>query len=131
MKLSEAAKYLPFVQAAAEGKTIQYKNTAEVWLDCDMENILSFDNPPEFYRIKPAPKFRAWNKNDVQVGALIKKTDFTPQIILGCDDMGVQLIWGFNMDGINGKIHYHKLLDSGYSHSLDNGKTWLPCGIQE
>ena len=62
MKLSEASKYLPFVQAAAEGKTIQYKrpdkNTWRDMYDSD------FYNPPEAYRIKPqeeseAAKFRA------------------------------------------------------------------------
>lgn len=46
---------LPIIQAFAEGKTVQFKNSFEDWIDCD--NIM-FNWPPEKYRIKPEPKYR-------------------------------------------------------------------------
>ena len=50
MNKENAAKYLPFVTAMAEGKTIQISRGGSGWEDA--EN-LEFTNFPECYRIKP------------------------------------------------------------------------------
>ena len=58
MDKNNAKDYMPFVQALAEGKTIQ------VWSECasswnDMKYNINFDSDPENYRIKPdEPKYR-------------------------------------------------------------------------
>lgn len=55
MNRQEAKELLPVIQAFAEGKTVQFKNSFEDWIDCD--NIM-FNWPPKDYRIKPEPKYR-------------------------------------------------------------------------
>lgn len=55
MNRQEAKELLPVIQAFAEGKTLQFKNSFEDWIDCD--NIM-FNRPPKDYRIKPSPKYR-------------------------------------------------------------------------
>lgn len=55
MNRQEAKELLPVIQAFAEGKTVQFKNSFEDWIDCD--NIM-FNRPPKDYRIKPEPKYR-------------------------------------------------------------------------
>ena len=55
MNRQEAKELLPVIQAFAEGKTVQFKNSFEDWIDCD--NII-FNRPSKNYRIKPEPKYR-------------------------------------------------------------------------
>lgn len=55
MNREQAKELLPVIQALAEGKTVQFKNSFEDWIDCD--NIM-FNWPPKDYRIKPEPKYR-------------------------------------------------------------------------
>lgn len=55
MNRQETKELLPVIQAFAEGKTVQFKNSFEDWIDCD--NIM-FNWPPKDYRIKPEPKYR-------------------------------------------------------------------------
>ena len=52
MNINNAKDYLPFVQALAEGKTIQMWNESDkTWND--MKCNIGFDCDPELYRIKP------------------------------------------------------------------------------
>ena len=55
MNKKDAHLYLPFVQALADGKTIQIE------IDSEWENMddPSFTRPPQDYRIKP--EHRRWN----------------------------------------------------------------------
>lgn len=55
MNRERAKELLPLIQAFADGKTVQFKNSFEDWIDCD--NIM-FNWPPKDYRIKPEPKYR-------------------------------------------------------------------------
>lgn len=57
MNKDNAHQYLPFVQALAEGRTIQEQFICG-WCDRDDPN---FTRPPEFYRVKPEPR-RIWVK---------------------------------------------------------------------
>ena len=53
MNKQTAQQYLPLIQALAEGKTLQYKDSLNnKWLDA---TDLSFALAPERYRIKPEP----------------------------------------------------------------------------
>ena len=56
MDKTNAHLYLPLVQALADGKTIQLKNSLENW--CDISGF-DFSLPPESYRIKPET-IRCW-----------------------------------------------------------------------
>lgn len=51
MDKNNAKDFLQFVQALAEGKTIQCKGRDGYWND--MKYNISFDSDPELYRIKP------------------------------------------------------------------------------
>ena len=49
-----AKDFLPFIKALSEGKKIQFFN-GEEWVD---KEILTFDDKPHRYRIKPKTKYR-------------------------------------------------------------------------
>jgi len=55
MNASNAKDYLPFVQALANGKTIQMSDVDEEGGWTDMQYV-KFDEDPERYRIKPELK---------------------------------------------------------------------------
>lgn len=55
MNREHAKELLPIIQAFAEGKIVQFKNSFENWVDCDE---IMFNWPPKVYRIKPKPKYR-------------------------------------------------------------------------
>lgn len=71
----------------------------------------------------PAKKYRPWTPEEVPVGALIR---------------AVGLKWRGLILGVNapGRIeHFAGRTDLCYAcesheHSIDNGKTWLPCGVE-
>lgn len=52
MNKDTARDYLPLVQALAEGKTIQYRNDSNEWVDCEDP---AFYQHASRYRIKPEP----------------------------------------------------------------------------
>lgn len=54
MTREEAKKFLPIIQAYAEGKTIQINYPSTGWKD---SYLLSFNGSPSSYRIKPEPKY--------------------------------------------------------------------------
>ena len=58
MTQEETKELLPIMQAYAEGKVIE--SFDDVWGWVEMENP-KFDLSPEFYRIKPEPKYRPFN----------------------------------------------------------------------
>ena len=54
MNHSNAKQFLPLVQAMADGKIIQYKNSVRnTWDDMECDGEISFAFPPDRYRIKP------------------------------------------------------------------------------
>lgn len=55
MTRENAKDLLPIIQAFAEGKTIEFRNSLGVWIDCDG---VMFNWPPKDYRIKPEPNYR-------------------------------------------------------------------------
>ena len=59
MTREQAKELLPIIQAYAEGKTIQYRRSAEgKWEDVTFGENLSFIDTSSNYRIKPEPKYR-------------------------------------------------------------------------
>jgi hypothetical protein len=55
MNKKNAKDYLPFVQAMADGKTIQWKSDEGFWSDIDEIEFCMYDDP-ECYRIKTKPR---------------------------------------------------------------------------
>jgi hypothetical protein len=131
MKLSQAKEYLPFVQATAEGKTIQYKPVFEPelrWIDIpiDYEFVVY---KPQNLRIKPESKLRPWKPEEVPVGALLrfKGCKNLPTLILNISTKG-NISWINNEVIVSRSCEY---LHLEAEHSLDHGVTWKPCGVME
>jgi hypothetical protein len=60
MNKENALLYLPFVQALADGKTIQWMSDGGTWEDIYEIEFCMYDDP-ECYRIKPEPRtFEMW-----------------------------------------------------------------------
>lgn len=55
--IQEEAKDLwPLIKAWSEGKIVQFQGTDGVWRDFNPDPDLSFNYPPDCYRLKPEPR---------------------------------------------------------------------------
>lgn len=68
------------------------------------------------YRIKPTKTLRPWTADEVPLGAWMRsKESNEPRFLI-----------------TQTRDQYYRIqLMSEYEHSLDGGKTWLPCGVEE
>lgn len=136
MTKEQAKAYLPFIQAVADGKVVQWKSRLTgQWSDCDNHYSVT-GSPPEELRIKPTSQLRPWKPEEVPVGALLKTKhkDYLNCVILGVFQNKVVL----NTNPPSGSYYINDLLTyhGGHNgdsvlHSIDNGKTWKPCGVVE
>lgn len=128
MNKDNAKYYLPLVQALSEGKKIEAKSF-NGWYPCDELNWLCHHSS---YRIKPESKLRPWKPNEVPVGALINLDDRKVingmYIIVACDNIGIVYSNTAALPSLI-KTEYKDIINNTYS--LDQGKTWLPCGVIE
>lgn len=81
---------------------------------------------PFLFRLAPEPpakKWRPWKPEEVPVGALIRAIGLRWR----------SLIWAATATGqiecMTGVLEPEYAL-LNHEHSLDNGKTWLPCGVE-
>lgn len=135
MTRSEAKELLPIITAFAEGRAIQWRMSPKKGWESYVEN-LSFENGPNCYRIKPEPKYRPWKPEEVPVGALIKFKEWLGgrSVILTCSsDSGDTTCLTMFHPSTEGQRFKKSLIDTlaDCEHSLDHGKTWLPCGVLE
>lgn len=116
---------LPLIQAFVAGKEIESRLLEDQWIN--MENDIEFLDPIISYRIKPQHTLRPWKPEEVPVGCLIRsKTPDSPHnkyVIISLNGNHVSF-------GIGGWKYMYSLLKD-HEHSLDHGKTWLPCGVVE
>lgn len=87
----------------------------------DTANSRSFRLAPE----PPAKKFRPWAPEEVPVGAQAKTKvcDSEIQMIVGRNLLGVLLAQD------SGAYPFRDMLELRL-HSIDGGKTWMPCGVE-
>lgn len=81
-------------------------DTDAPWWDFD-----SYD-----YRIKPTAKLRPWTADEVPLGAWMRSKESNEPRFLITHTM---------------KEPFRTQWLSEYEHSLDGGKTWKPCGVEE
>lgn len=134
MNQQQAKELLPIITAFAEGKEVQY-NIGTIENPCwNIHKDLAFNSSIKYYRIKPPepkpPVYREWVEQETPIGALTRfKTKSNDSldcfVILNCDSKGIYFI---NRAGNIEHYRYLVLLNNR-EHSLDNGKTWLPCGV--
>ena len=104
----------------ANGKTIQWRRRDQSeWFDVEPACVgvtLSWDWDEFEYRVKPMPKLRPWTADEVPLGAWFRPKDRTwdRTLIAWVSCKADRVLW----------------LDER-EHSLDGGKTWLPCGVEE
>jgi hypothetical protein len=83
------------------------------------------------YRVIPESTIRPWKFDEVPVGSLIRyreeaSNDMVSTMIIGVSlrDGNIKIgIW----DGDTSTSYLLKFAD----HSIDGGKTWKPCGVEE
>ena len=76
MKLTreEAKEMLPIIQAWADGKTVDWYDEDIGWRASGF--TLDFDKKPNFYRIKPEPKYRPFKTREECWEEMHKHPDF-------------------------------------------------------
>ena len=76
MKLTreEAKEMLPIIQAWADGQTVDWYDPAIGWRLSGF--TLDFDKKPNFYRIKPEPKYRPFKTREECWEEMHKHPDF-------------------------------------------------------
>ena len=74
MTREEAKELLPIIQAFAEGKVIEIFDDEIGWA-VEKENP-KFDLSPEFYRIKPEPKYRPFKSQEECWNEMLKHQPF-------------------------------------------------------
>jgi len=131
MKLSDAKHYLPFVQAASEGKIVEVNSGSDQCPKWEHISELNFDREPRVYRIKPTPNLRPWKPEEVPVGALLQDNGKDIGEIF---DVGLERF--YFRPYYAGRIDYWYMSDAvtytgKLRYSTDHGKTWLPCGVEE
>lgn len=72
------------------------------------------------------PKLRPWKPEEVPVGATLKTKDTGSRWLL----IGINNYAEVSIAGNSVTRSLSHLLEC-YTHSLDGGKTWLPCGVME
>lgn len=92
------------------------------FIEIGNSNPLRFRLAPE----PPAKKFRPWTPDEVPVGVKMREKEccgwFTPT----CAGAGeIETV----VEGVVERISLTDLFEN-HEHSLDNGKTWLPCGVE-
>lgn len=118
------------VQAFADGKKVQY---AAIEHPDDWEDMTHsapfFANPTIAWRPAPTPRLRPRNPEEVPVGALWRDADGSVYLILARVPDGIVMA---TCDGKGASTYDTDIIaGDGTSHSLDGGKTWAPCGVQE
>lgn len=121
---------------AEEGK-LQWKGPTKTdWRDVEYNNTiygtLYSDEQFSCYRRKPSPTLRPWRPEEVPVGALIRFSKNSSiqgkYLILASDKTGIVHCNTPDMSTPTlCKLTYEFILK--FEHSLDHGKTWLPCGV--
>lgn len=138
---TECKQLIELLTAIENGGTLQRRASLTregPWRDYGSEDI-QFGLPMECYRIKPAPKLRAWKADEVPVGAIVR----VKSIFDGVAVHVAVLAWRTHSEcgsALAGSALPESMpnfcADFGHAlkhweHSLDHGKTWLPCGISE
>jgi hypothetical protein len=121
-------KHWDVIRAWLDGKTIECRlNETHEW-EVTATPLFHIDYE---YRVKPEPKFRPWKAEEVPVGAVIKdkrEDHFCRSLILGscARENTVQI----SHEEHTKYFSFQEAFDS-WEYSLDQGKTWHPCGVQE
>jgi hypothetical protein len=80
----------------------------------------------------PEPKYRPWNTGEIPLGAWLRAPE-TPEFtrLVICTGNRHVVVASLSDISSMAQISTSSLLYDGFTHSVDSGKTWLPCGVPE
>lgn len=84
---------MPIFQAFAEGKTIEiYSRINDNWV---VNDYPEFDGHPDYYRIKPEPKYRPFNSEEMEalVGKVLKHSTGGTYLAVNFTNGGIQFVY--------------------------------------
>ena len=112
MTREQTIEAIRIMQAYVDGKEVEVRYAGK-W---QTTNIPSWAWTDTFYRIKPTATLRPWTADEVPLGAWIryKRALHDRSILAWTSNQADRDMW----------------LDER-EHSIDGGKTWLPCGVVE
>lgn len=126
MTREKAREAAAVMQAFVDGEEVQYSpkqgKGSSFWTTTDNNPLWNWEHYD--YRIKPAKTLRPWTKDEVPLGAWIKSKQHGWRA----------LILAVKSDGriaINDCGFSPQFVLENCEHSLDGGKTWKPCGVEE
>lgn len=129
MKKERAKEMLPILQAFSEGKVVQFYKF-DAWCDVSTEADCYFDSPAIKWRIKPEPKLRPWKPEEVPVGAQVRYKTWPVGNRVLLTEVINNNVYMPSLSNDRCPFTIHSLFtDSHWEHSLDQGKTWHPCGV--
>lgn len=116
--------HLQHVQAFWDGE-LEFHSCIVGWTKAELPP--GAGSEPSDYRIKAPQKLRPWNTTEIPLGAWLKEkgSQDTSIIVAVLDGRAVSVEWNDHC-----AITPEYLLNY-FEHSTDQGKTWLPCGVEE
>ena len=115
MTREQTKEAIRVMQAFVDGKEVQsVSRTGVFWTS---NNSPSWNWADEDFQIKPTKTLRPWTADEVPLGAWMREKQG--------NDRGMFLMTH------TGDQYYRIQLMSEYEHSIDGGKTWKPCGVEE
>lgn len=96
--------------------------------------VFTTNEPGRAFHLAPEPpakRYRPWTPEEVPVGALIQHGGWIGSQVRYaiCGVERDQIVW--MTSSTPGKQTLKQLVsDADWRHSTDNGKTWLPCGVE-
>lgn len=129
MKRETAKKWADLYAAYAAGKTVQWRIRPNAgWEDVNESHpTINGDRRLDNFRIKPEPKLRPWNPDDVPVGAQFRFKGQTVDrwLISGTSSAAIRVL-----DDLNVRCYDFNTAFDRCEWSNDNGETWHPCGVE-
>ena len=113
MTREQTIEAIRVMQAFVDGKEVEYKRPDGIWT---IINNPCWNWNTQDYRIKPAATIRPWTADEVPLGMQARNAKYpkTRWLIDRTSSEENRIDWCKN-----------------YEHSIDGGKTWLPCGVVE
>jgi hypothetical protein len=111
MNIEQTKEAIRVMQAFVDGKDVQSMYEGK-W---SLVHVPRWNWDDTQYRIKPTPVLRPWTADEVPLGSIMRTKGLEGRcIIIDTETSDDRSYW------LNAR-----------EHSIDNGKTWLPCGVME
>ena len=114
MTREQTIEAIRVMQAFVDGKEVEYPISDGCWATTMTP---SWNWLYTHFRIKTTPVLRPWTADEVPLGAWGRNPQYPKTRWL--------------IDRTSSEENRKDWLDTKYEHSIDLGKTWLPCGVVE